>query len=185
MANEVNLEQVLAPAWQKAGLELTARQYRKIASEGKAPAPIGGKVDALLALAKIAAYYQAMTRGKSSAQLTEARARKELANAEMAEINLKKAKGEIRETPEVVLDLSFLLANFKTHVRAWSKSLPPILLGREERDISITLGAEIDRLLTDLAAGTELIGKKKDIKNIKKKPGRPTKDKEKQSKNAK
>ncbi len=94
MANEIKIE-ILAAAWQKAGLKMTSRRYRQLAGEGKAPIPANGIVDALRALISIAIYYQALAAGSGSLSLTDEKTRLTKINADMKQINLLERMGKL------------------------------------------------------------------------------------------
>src|SRR3972149_1489842 len=101
MPNEINLEK-LSKYWETKGLRMTWRRYRQIAKDGKVPEPQRGMVDALEALARLAAYYQSMAEGGGDASLTDERKRKTTAEADIAEMERDVMRGNLILRSEVV-----------------------------------------------------------------------------------
>lgn len=104
MPNEINLEK-LSKYWETKGLRMTWRRYRQIAKDGKVPEPQRGMVDALEALARLAAYYQSMAEGGDDASLTDERKRKTTAEADIAEMERDVMRGNLILRSEVVGEL--------------------------------------------------------------------------------
>lgn len=139
------------------GFSTTSRRYRQLADEGKVPAVVRGYVvNPLEALARWMAYQQDRM---DSPEEADWKKRRERAKALQDEMELAHAQGDLVEKARVVQDLSTLFVNVKTHVRAWAKSLPPLLFGRSEKDISLAIMRETDRVLNELADGVKSVGK--------------------------
>lgn len=158
MANEIKIDDVAHPVF-----GMTERRYRQLASEGVVPKPKNGYIDFVKACAAYIAHQRKLIEGQGSLTLADWKMQKTKAEAELKQIELKQVQSEVIPTEKVVQDLSTLFTNIKLHLRAWSKSLPPVLYGREEKEISLLINAETARILTELADGI------KDIRGEKKK----------------
>jgi hypothetical protein len=146
MANEIKLKTIAFPIF-----GITDRRYRQMADEGIVPQPHNGDIDFVLATKLYVAHLRKLTEGEGSLTLTDWRTEKTKAEAELKKIELQRAKAEVRDVMEITQELSILFTNIKIHVRAWAKSLPPLLYGRGEKEIGILLGKEADRVLRELA----------------------------------
>lgn len=94
MKNETTLLS-LEKFWTSRGLQLGWRHYRKLAKEGILPDPDKGNVDALDALARLAAYYQGKAAAHGDTTLTDERRRKTAAEASIKEMQQKQLSGEL------------------------------------------------------------------------------------------
>ena len=120
MANEINLEK-LEKYWTSKALHMTWRRYRQLAKDGKVPEPQKGSVDALEALARLAAYYQGMAEGDGDTSLTDERRRKTKAEADMAELELAELQGALIRKDEVAREFEDRVIVLKSDLLALPK----------------------------------------------------------------
>ena len=152
MLNEVRLSELCNRV-----LAITPRRYQQLAREGVLPVGEHGRVDAILACAKFIAYQKKQIAGSGSLTLAEERTRKVRIDADMAEMEFAKIQGRVKETNKIVQDLSILFSNVKLHLMAWSKSLPPILIGKDEKEMGVQIRKETELVLNEFASGIGII----------------------------
>ncbi|OGW55996.1 MAG: hypothetical protein A2Y81_08490 [Nitrospirae bacterium RBG_13_43_8] len=92
-------------------------------------------------------------------QKRQAEARYRTAKASLAELDLQVKRGEYKLTKQVQDDLSFLLYAMKQRLMGWSRSLPPQLSFKDERQIMGILEQQTHFILTELSGGIRKIAK--------------------------
>jgi len=108
-------------------------------------------------------------------QKRQAECRYRSAKAAMAELDLAIKEGEYKLTKQVQDDLSFVLFCLKQRFMAWSRSLPPQLSFKDERQIMRILEEQTHFILTELSGGIRKIAKHaKGWKATKKKAAKKT-----------
>lgn len=80
------------------------------------------------------------------------KAKREYYAAERERAAFLKEAGELMERGQVVAAFADAGAAFRAAVESWAADLPPLLVGQPEDAIRLTLTAEVERLLADLAA---------------------------------
>ena len=95
----------------------------------------------------------------------EARRRREIAIAELKEMEALEKRGQLIHIEQVQEDISFVLQNMKNKLLMWQKSLPPRLKQLDERQIQKILNDETKYVLNELADSLKrMVVKKKEIK---------------------
>ena len=80
-----------------------------------------------------------------------AKAKREHWAAEREHASWRKEAGELMEKAEVIAMMADVGATLRGRMEAWSATLPPQLVGRDENAIRATLSDQVERLLNDLA----------------------------------
>lgn len=80
-----------------------------------------------------------------------AKAKREHWAAEREHASWRKEAGELMEKAEVIAMMADAGATLRGRLEAWSATLPPQLVGRDENAIRATLSDQVERLLNDLA----------------------------------
>lgn len=153
----------------------SSRHYRRLADEGKVPPVIAGKVDFVAACKQIIDYYRVLSEGAGDPTYTDEKRLKTKAERKMKEIELAVMEAEFIPKVQVVQDLCELFINLKTSLRAWAKSLPPLLVDRTGKEIGLIILNESDRILTDLANGLKELKGAEKAEPKKRGRGRPKK----------
>lgn len=72
-----------------------------------------------------------------------------------------KERDKLVEVSRVVSGLSFVFTGMKQKLMSWYKSLPPLLIGMEEKEMGVKIREETIVLLNDLKQGTDALKPKK------------------------
>lgn len=100
--------------------------------------------------------------------LAAERLRKLKAQADNEEIERDKALGTLISRDQVKQDLSFILTGLKQRLLAWSKTLPPHLIDKDEKELGLIIRKETRAILQDLSQGIKsLVPKRKGKKTRK------------------
>ena len=83
--------------------------------------------------------------------------RYQVARANREENADKKERGTLLDRVQLVQSLSIVLTGLRNRFLGWYKTLPPMLAGKDEKQMGMILRAEIMALLADLAAGVQSI----------------------------
>lgn len=89
--------------------------------------------------------------GGRSYDFQTAKAKREHWAAEREHASWRKEAGELMEKTEVVASFADAGATLRGRLEAWTATLPPQLVGRDENAIRATLADQVERLLLDLA----------------------------------
>ena len=80
-----------------------------------------------------------------------ARAKREHFNAELAQLEFRKAAGDLMESSAVAAAVSAAVTALRTRIESWPSVLAPQLVGREEAIIAATLADHIEHSLNEVA----------------------------------
>lgn len=81
--------------------------------------------------------------------------------ADREQYSAEKERDKLVEVNRVVSGLSFVFTGMRQKLMSWYKSLPPLLIGLEEKEMSIRIREETISLLNELKQGTDLLKPKK------------------------
>ena len=142
-------------------INISARRVRDLEKRGVFKKEKSGKYNLLKSNHSFIAYLREQIQGAGDISLVDARTRKELARAELSELELKKRKGELidKNLSEQWLRGHVQLAKdgFLNLPRRLGPVLAPI---HDEKEIEEVLRTEIFRILSELAAPLRKRGKK-------------------------
>ena len=89
--------------------------------------------------------------GSRAYDFQTAKAKREHWAAEREHASWRKEAGELMEKTEVVAAFADAGATLRSRLEAWTATLPPQMVGRDENAIRATLTDQVERLLLDLA----------------------------------
>lgn len=124
MANEQNLETVC-----KNIFGITSRQYRYLATDGKVPAPVSGKIDFPLATKQLLEYYRKLAAGQGSLSLTDERVRLTKINADRKDLQLQKEKGELLHVDTIMKLQGGVMQNIRSRILSLPAKLATLSFG--------------------------------------------------------
>jgi len=143
--NEVELEKV-----SKSVFGITSRRYRQMANEEIVPPVIKGKIDFIAASKMLIEYYRKLAAGQGIMSLTEERLKKVQIERKLKELEYMVETKELISREEMISDELGMAGIFKTALLSFHRSLPPILFGREVREISTIIKKETWNILNRL-----------------------------------
>lgn len=166
MANEQNLETVC-----KNIFGITSRQYRYLATDGKVPPVVSGKIDFVLATKQLLEYYRKLAAGQGSLSLTDERVRLTKINADRKDLQLQKEKGELLHVDTAMKLWGMVCQNMRGKMLAIPKKLAPLTFGaRTIPEIEATVRKAIYECLEEVSEPDlrKMSGGKNDIVQRKK-----------------
>lgn len=131
MANEVELEKV-----SKSVFGISSRRYRQMANEEIVPAVVKGKIDFMAASKALIEYYRKLAAGQGSLSLTEERLKKVQIERKLKELEYMVEMKELIPKEEILGEFLARIAIVKQGLMSFHRSLPPILFGKEPREMS-------------------------------------------------
>jgi len=130
MANEVELEKVAKPVF-----GITSRRYRQMANEEIVPAVIKGKIDFIAASKSLIEYYRKLAAGQGIMSLTEERLKKVQIERKLKELEYMVETKELIPKEEILNEFLARISIVKQGLMSFHRSLPPILMGKEPREM--------------------------------------------------
>ncbi len=141
-SGQVKLNQVCQPIF-----GITPRWYRELAKEGYVPFPIDGKIDFLPAVKSLLEYYRKQAEGGASMSLQEERKLKIGSERKLKDLEYLLKTQQLMPTSEF-LNYSLQRINvMKSALMTFKRSLPPMLVGKDVRQMSEIIGKQVIHLL--------------------------------------
>ncbi len=126
---------------------ITPRWYRELAKEGHVPYPIDGKIDFLPAIKQLIEYYRKQAEGGASLSLQEEKRLKVQVERKLKEITLLVETRELIPRSEILNEFSQRINAVKSGLIIFYRSLPPLLVGKDARQMSEIIKAQVFHLL--------------------------------------
>lgn len=142
MVNEVELEKV-----SKSVFGITSRRYRQMASDETVPPVIKGKIDFVAASKALIEYYRKLAEAGGNLSLQEERRLKVQIDRKLKELEYMVETKQLISREEMINDELGMAGIFKSALLSFHRSLPPILFGRDVREISTIMKKEIWNIL--------------------------------------
>lgn len=142
MANEVELEKVAKPVF-----GITSRRYRQLANEEIVPLVSKGKIDFVAASKALIGYYRKLAEGQGIMSLTEERLKKIQIERKLKELEYMVETKELIPKEEILNEFLARIAIVKQGLMSFHRSLPPILIGKEPREMADILKRHTWQLL--------------------------------------
>lgn len=95
------------------------------------------------------------------------RLRYQKARADREEMTVEKARGNLLDRGQLLQNFSIVLAGLRNRFLCWYKTQPPMLVGKDEKQMGMVLRIETRALLADLAEGIKSVLPKKKRKKKK------------------
>ena len=124
MANEVKLEDACQQI-----LGISSRRYRQLAHEGVVPPVVKGRINILQSCKYMLEYYRKLASSQGSMSLTDERVRITRLNADLRELELKTALGEIINTDRAMRIWGQTIQIIRQKLLAIPTKLPPLIMG--------------------------------------------------------
>ena len=129
--NEVELEKVARVVF-----GISSRRYRQMANESIVPAVVKGKIDFVAASKAIIEYYRKLAEGQGSLSLTEERMKKVQIERKLKELEYLVETKELIPRAEILNEFLARIAIVKQGLMSLHRSLPPILFGKDPREMA-------------------------------------------------
>jgi len=108
-------------------LKLTERRVQQLVKDGILPRPVKGEYDAIGCVHGYIGYLKKLAMGNGELSLTDERTRLTKYQADLAEIELKKAHGELLNTKEAMTQWSEVVMSCKQRLLGLPTRLAPII----------------------------------------------------------
>ena len=131
MANEVELEKV-----SKSVFGITSRRYRQMANEEIVPPVIRGKIDFINASKMLIEYYRKLATGQGIMGLTDARLENIKLKNDLLTMEKLLKTGELIPRIEILNEFLARIAIVKQGLMSFHRALPPILYGKDAREMA-------------------------------------------------
>jgi hypothetical protein len=129
--NEVELEKVAKPVF-----GITSRRYRQMANEEIVPPVIKGKINFQLASKALITYYRKLAEGQGEMSLTEERMKKVQIERKLKELEYLVETKELIPRAEILNEFLARITIVKQGLMSLHRSLPPILFGKDPREMA-------------------------------------------------
>lgn len=139
---QVRLNQVCQPIF-----GITPRWYRELAKEGQVPYPIDGKIDFLPAVKALLEYYRKQAEGGASLSLQEEKRLKVQVERKLKELTLLVETKELIPRAEILNEFLQRINAVKSGLIVFYRSLPPLLVGKDARQMSEIIKVQVFHLL--------------------------------------
>lgn len=146
MANEIELEVELEKI-SKAVFGITSRRYRQMANEEIVPPVIKGKIDFINASKMLIEYYRKLATGQGIMSLTEERLKKVQIERKLKELEYMVETKELIPKEEILNEFLARISIVKQGLMSFHRALPPILMGKEAREMTDILKRHTWQLL--------------------------------------
>jgi hypothetical protein len=144
--NEVELEKVARSVF-----GISSRRYRQMANEQKVPPVIKGKIDFDAASKSLIEYYKKLAEAGGDISLQEERRLKVIVERKLKELELMVQTKELISREEMINDELGMAGIFKATVLSFHRSLPPILVGMDAREMDVLIKKEVLNMLNRLS----------------------------------
>ena len=148
MANEVKLNTVAKPVF-----GITPRRYRQMAEEGLVPLVEKGQIDFLKATKAIIDYYRKLAEGQGSLSLTEERRLKVQVDRKLKELEYLVETKSLIPKDEILGMFMARIQMVKQGLLSHSRVLPPMLVGKDAREMADLIRTQTRQLLERFSQG--------------------------------
>jgi hypothetical protein len=148
MANEVKLNTVAKPVF-----GITPRRYRQMAEEGLVPPVEKGEIDFLKATKAVIDYYRKLAEGQGSLSLTEERRLKVQVDRKLKELEYLVETKNLVPRDEILGMFVARIQMVKQGLLSHSRVLPPMLVGKDAREMSDVIKTQTRLLLERFSQG--------------------------------
>jgi len=148
MANEVKLNTVAKPVF-----GITPRRYRQMAEEGLVPLVEKGQIDFLKATKAIIDYYRKLAEGQGSLSLTEERRLKVQVDRKLKELEYLVETKSLIPRDEILGMFMARIQMVKQGLLSHSRVLPPMLVGKDAREMADLIRTQTRQLLERFSQG--------------------------------
>jgi hypothetical protein len=141
-SNYVSLEQVSKPVF-----GITSRRYRDLAQEEVVPPVVKGKIDFVRAAKALIEYYRKLAEAGGNLSLQEERRLKVQIERKLKELEYMVETKELIPKEEILNEFLGRITIVKQGLMGFHRSLPPILMGKEPREMADILKRQTWQLL--------------------------------------